>query len=110
MAQAACTIGTGIVVNGRLSGSDDVSVEGRLEGTVALDAHLHVDEAGQVVADVEVVSITIDGRLEGNVVASDAITLNSGSAVVGNLRAPRVIIEEGARFKGNIDMDVSLPN
>lgn len=110
MAQAACTIGAGIVVNGRLSGNDDVSVEGRIEGTVALDAHLHVDGDGEVVADVEVVSVTIDGRVEGNVVASDVITLNTGSAVVGNLRAPRVIIEEGARFKGNIDMDVKLPN
>ncbi len=110
MAQAACTIGAGIVVNGRLSGSDDISVEGRVEGTVALDGHLFVEEPGQVVADVEVVSISIEGRLEGNVVASDVITLRSGSAVVGNLRAPRVVIEEGARFKGNIDMDVKLPN
>lgn len=110
MAQAACTIGAGIVVNGRLSGSDDVAVEGKLEGTVALDAHLFVEEGGNVVADVEAVSITVQGRVEGNVVASDVITLNAGSAVVGNLRAPRVVIEEGARFKGNIDMDVQIPN
>lgn len=109
MAQAACTIGAGIVVNGRLSGDEAVSVEGRIEGTVALDAHLSVEADGEVVADVEVVSITVEGRVEGNVVASDVITLSSGSAVVGNLRAPRVVIEEGARFKGNIDMDVQLP-
>jgi cytoskeletal protein CcmA (bactofilin family) len=106
---ADCTIGTGIVVNGRITGDEPVSIEGRVEGTIVLSNHVSVETSGTVVADVEADSITIQGSLNGNVVARDAITLVSGCAVTGNLRAPRIIIEEGARFKGNIEMDVDIP-
>lgn len=105
---ATCTIGPGISVNGRLSGSDDVVVFGAVEGTVSLETTLRVEEGGRVVADVDVASIAILGELNGEVVAREVIELKAGCLVTGNLRAPRVIIEEGARFKGNIDMDVQL--
>ena len=104
-----CTIGSGIVVNGRLSGDEDVSVLGRIEGSITLSSHLSIENSGHVVADVEVQSISVNGTFNGNIVASTTVTLYSGCAVTGNIRAPRIIIEEGARFKGNIDMDVELP-
>lgn len=100
------TIGAGIVVNGRISGSETVAVFGRVEGTVSLTDVFRVEEGGVVVADVDVKSLIVRGALSGNVVAHEVITLQTGCAVTGNLRAPRIIIEEGARFKGNIDMDV----
>lgn len=103
------TIGAGIVVNGRLTGDEEVTVVGRIEGTIALSHNLVIDEAGTVVADLEVQAVSVHGALEGNVVAREVVTLHSGCTVTGNLRAPRVVIEEGARFKGNVDMDVDTP-
>ena len=102
------TIGAGIVVNGRLTGDEEVAVFGRIEGTITLSNRLVVEDGGVVVADIEAEAISIHGELNGNVVAKDVVTLHSGCIVTGNLRAPRVLIEEGARFKGNIDMDVDL--
>ena len=104
-----CTIGPGIAINGRLTGDQEVTVEGRVEGTVALDSHLVVAEQGEVVAEVEVDSITVEGTLDGDIVAEDTVRLMPDCNVTGNIRAPRINIEEGAMFKGNIDMDVELP-
>ena len=107
---AECTIGPGIVVNGRISGDEDVAVLGRVEGTVALESSLLIEDSGAVVADVDARVIAVHGTLNGDVVARQSVTLHDGCAVTGNIRAPRVVIEEGARFKGNIDMDVELPD
>lgn len=101
------TIGAGIVVNGRISGEEVVSVFGRVEGTVSLTDQLRVEAGGVVVANVDAQSLAVFGSLSGEVVVREIITLHAGCAVTANLRAPRIVIEEGARFKGNIDMDVS---
>lgn len=101
------TIGAGIVVNGRISGGEVVSVFGRVEGTVSLSEELRVEAGGVVVANVDADSLSVYGSLSGDVVVRELITLHAGCAVTGNLRAPRIVIEEGARFKGNIDMDVA---
>lgn len=108
MAQSSCTIGEGVSINGRVSGEDDVIVFGSIEGNVALDNTLTVEEGGRVVADVDVGTAVIRGEVNGEVIAREAVELVNGCLVVGNVRAPRVIIEEGARFQGNIDMDVTL--
>ena len=105
---ANCTIGQGVSVNGRLSGNDEVVVFGSIEGNVVLENVLTVEEGGRVVADIDVVSIVVRGQVNGEVVAHDVIELQEGCLVTGNLRAPRIIIQEGARFQGNIDMDVQL--
>lgn len=105
---AHCTIGEGVSINGRLSGNDEVVVFGSIEGNVILENLLTVEESGKVVADIDVVAIIVRGQVNGEVIARDVIELQEGSLVTGNLRAPRIIIQEGARFKGNIDMDVQL--
>lgn len=105
-----CLIGPGITVNGRLTGDADVSVEGRVEGTVSLNSHLAVAEDGTVVAEIDVDSVTVEGTVDGDIVAQETVRLEPGCNVTGNIRAPRVNIEEGASFKGNIDMDVDLPD
>ena len=101
-----CTIGAGVTVNGRLTGSAEVNVLGRVEGSIVLENQLVVDQGGEVVAEVEARTLTVRGKLNGDVVAHEVVTLEAGSIITGNIRAPRIIIEEGARFKGNIDMDV----
>ncbi|MBA2661581.1 MAG: polymer-forming cytoskeletal protein [Bradymonadaceae bacterium] len=104
-----CTIGEGVSINGRLSGDDEVIVFGRIEGTITLNNHLLVEQGGQVVADVDAQMVSVRGELNGDVVAHQVVQLLAGCLVTGNIRAPRIIIEEGARFRGNIDMDVTLP-
>ncbi len=108
MAPSSCTIGPGISINGRVSGDDELIVHGAIEGNIALENTLTVEESGKVVADIDVQSAVFRGEVNGEVVAREAIELVEGCLVTGNLRAPRIIIQEGARFQGNIDMDVEL--
>jgi cytoskeletal protein CcmA (bactofilin family) len=107
--QEPCIIGQGITINGRLTGDEDLIIEGRVEGTISLNNHLIVEQTGTVVADVETVELTVRGKVNGNITASELVSIMADAVVVGDVRAPRVIIEDGARFKGNIEMEVPLP-
>ncbi len=104
-----CVIGQGIVISGRLTGEEDLIVEGRIEGTITLHNHLMIEATGSVVADIEVVERTVRGQLRGNISASEVVSIQADATVIGDIRAPRIIIEDGARFKGNITMEVPLP-
>jgi cytoskeletal protein CcmA (bactofilin family) len=104
-----CLIGSKVTVKGSISGNQDLIVHGRVEGRVGLENRLTVEEDGSVQAEVEVLEATVKGELKGEVVASKAAILLPTARMVGNIRAPRVVIEEGARFSGNIEMDVELP-
>ncbi len=109
MAETACIIGKGIQIRGNMSGSGDLIIEGRVEGHVALQDHLTVEDSGTVVADVETQELTVNGKMSGNIDASQRVSISSTATVVGDIRAPRVVIEDGARFRGNIEMEVPLP-
>ena len=109
MAATSGIIGRGTVVRGNLSGSGDVVVEGRLEGTVALEDRLTVESGGKVVADVQLENLIVHGEMGGDVVAAERVVISSTAKVVGDIKAPRVVIEDGARFSGSIEMDVKLP-
>ncbi len=104
-----CTIGQGITINGRLTGDEDLIIEGRVEGTITLNNHLIVEQTGTVVADVQTVELTIRGQVTGNITATDVVSILAEATVIGDITAPRIIIEDGTRFKGNIEMDVPLP-
>jgi cytoskeletal protein CcmA (bactofilin family) len=109
MADAPCIIGKGIQIRGNLSGSGDLVIEGRVEGHIALQDHVTVEESGTVVADVESQELTVNGKMSGNIDASQRVSISSSAMVIGDVHAPRVVIEDGARFRGNIEMDVPLP-
>jgi cytoskeletal protein CcmA (bactofilin family) len=104
-----CLIGSKITIRGQVSGNQDLVVEGRIEGRVALDNRLTVEESGTVEADLEVADAAVKGEVRGDVVASRSAVLHPTARMVGNIRAPRLVIEEGARFSGSVDMDVDLP-
>lgn len=104
-----CLIGSKITIRGQVSGSQDLVVEGRIEGRVSLENRLIVQESGSVEADLEVVDAEVLGEVRGDVVASRTAVLHPSARVVGNIRAPRVVIEDGARFSGSIEMEVELP-
>jgi cytoskeletal protein CcmA (bactofilin family) len=79
-------------------------IEGRVEGEITLKKHLTVETTGVIVADVKTKNITVKGELRGNMTAEDLVEIHASARVVGDISAPRVVIAEGARFKGHIDM------
>jgi len=113
MAQAPTLISSKISINGRLEGQEDLTLEGQLNGSILLEGHLQVEKEARVEADVEVRSIEIHGILQGKVQAKEFIELSPTAQVMADLFAPRVIVHEGALFRGLIDMgdlEVELPN
>ena len=107
--EGPCVIGKAITIRGNLTGSEDLLVEGRIEGTVTLKNHLSIEESGVVQADIDVEDLTVKGEMKGDITAAQSVSINNNARLAGNIRAPRVIIEDGARFRGSIDMDVELP-
>jgi len=105
-----CVIGPQTAVRGALSGQEDLVIEGRVEGSVSLAGHLVVAQSGEVEADLEIESIAVLGQVRGDIVASRSITIEKGAQVSGNVRAPRVIIHDGAHFDGAVEMEVDLPD
>lgn len=104
MSRAAGVIAPGLFLRGELRGEDDLIIEGRVEGEVTLKKHLTIETTGVVVANVATQNITIKGELRGDMTAEDKVEIHNGARVVGNIVAPRIVIAEGARFKGHIDM------
>jgi cytoskeletal protein CcmA (bactofilin family) len=104
-----CLIGSKITIRGSVSGNQDLVVEGRIEGRVSLENRLTVEESGVIEADLEVVDASFKGEVRGDVTATRSAVLHPSARVLGNIRAPRLVIEEGARFSGSVDMEVELP-
>ena len=101
------TIGTGITIRGELFGDEDVKIEGRVEGKVKLAKNLIVGQSGIVEAEVEAENIKIGGTVTGNISAQNKVEIDPSGTMIGDIRAPKVIVAEGAHFKGNVDMDAS---
>jgi cytoskeletal protein CcmA (bactofilin family) len=111
MADSATIIGESTRVVGSLSGDEDLNVFGTVEGTIRLTQALMVENSGLVRADVAVRSAVVSGVVIGNIVASEAVELTSGGRMVGDITAPRIIIADGAAFRGHVEMsDVELDN
>jgi cytoskeletal protein CcmA (bactofilin family) len=104
-----CFIGSKTTVRGHVSGKQDLVVEGRIEGHISLESHLTVEESGTVEADIEASIATLKGEVRGPVVATRSAVLHATSRVAGKVKAPSITIEDGARFSGEIEMDVELP-
>lgn len=100
------TIGASIFIKGDLSGEEDLVIEGRVEGKVDLKQNnVTIGKNGKVKADVFGKVVTIEGEVTGNVYAREQAILRQSGAIQGNIQAPRVILEDGSRFKGSIDME-----
>lgn len=98
-------IGKSVVIKGELSGSEDLYVDGQVEGSIALKNHsLTVGPNGQIKASIEAKGIIVQGKLEGNVQASDSVDLRKSAVVAGDIVTQRISIEEGAYLKGKVDI------
>jgi cytoskeletal protein CcmA (bactofilin family) len=104
MGDKITVIGERTKVSGNLEGDEDLTVKGRVEGTIRLTKTLHVESGGIVVADVQVKDCVISGAVVGDVNATDSVHITNGGKMVGDINAPRVIIVAGAAFRGRVDM------
>lgn len=103
---ANTVIGPDLVIDGEISGDESLVVQGTVKGRITLQEKISVDGAAVVEADVDARAVEISGRLTGNIQASERVELRSECRVVGDIRAPRILIADGANFKGSVDMDV----
>jgi len=102
---ANTVIGSTIVIDGEISGDEDLVVQGTVKGRISLRENIHVEASGVVEANIETATITVEGTVTGDVVSSERAELKSNCRVVGDIRAPRILIADGASFKGNVDME-----
>jgi len=102
----AAIIGPSIQIDGDLRGQEDLLVEGEVNGTIQLrNNSLTIGGQGKVMADVYAKEINVEGFVEGDLFSSERIVIRKSAQVRGNITSPRVTLEDGARFKGSIEMD-----
>jgi cytoskeletal protein CcmA (bactofilin family) len=98
-------IGKSVVIKGELSGSEDLTIEGQVEGKIELRQNvLTIGPNGKIKAQVFAKSVIVLGEVVGNVTASEKVDIRDNGSVDGDLVSPRVAIAEGAHFRGSIDM------
>lgn len=98
-------IGSSVVIRGELIAEEDVTIAGRVEGTIRIEGHgVTVNAGGHVAADIEARAIVVAGTVKGRLVAQERIDLRDGADVEGDLVAPRIGVADGARFNGGVEM------
>lgn len=97
-------VGPSILISGKLTGDEDLTVRGRVEGELTLSKTLIVETTGVVKANVAVRNAIVSGVVVGNINATESVELTREGRMVGDIHAPRVIIVDGASFRGRVDM------
>jgi cytoskeletal protein CcmA (bactofilin family) len=97
-------VGQSILISGKLTGDEDLTVQGRVEGELTLSRTLIVEPTGVVKANVAVKNAIVSGVVVGNINATESVELTREGRMVGDIHAPRVIIVDGASFRGRVDM------
>jgi cytoskeletal protein CcmA (bactofilin family) len=98
-------IGKSVVIKGELNGSEDLTIEGHVEGKIELKEHvLTIGPNGRIKAQVFAKSVIVLGEVTGNVTATEKVDIRDNGSVDGDIIAPRVAIAEGAHFRGSVDM------
>ncbi len=108
LTEGSTLIAESTLVNGNLHGDEDLTVRGRVEGTLTLTKTLVVDPTGAVKAEVQVKSCVISGSVVGNVTATESVEITKDGRMAGDISAPRVIIADGASFRGRIAGEVEV--
>jgi len=98
-------IGRSIRIRGEVSGDEDLLIQGHVDGTVNLGQHaVTVGSEGEVKADITARLVTVEGRVVGDLTAQEQVILRGSARVEGDITAPRVVLEDGAKFRGGVDM------
>lgn len=95
-----------IAIKGDISGTEDLVLEGKMEGTINLPKNeILIGPDGQVQADVTALKVSIEGRVTGDIRGSERVVIKHSGKVEGNIVAPRVVLEDGCQFKGSVEMN-----
>lgn len=106
MGRVASRLGANLHVKGELTGTEDLVIEGTFEGLVQLDeGNLTIARTAKVTADIVAAEIVVSGAVKGNVRAKERIRLKTDGSVTGDLTTPEILIEDGALFKGSVEID-----
>jgi cytoskeletal protein CcmA (bactofilin family) len=99
-------IGQSVQIKGELTGNEDLTIEGLVDGKILVKDHsLTIGANGRITAEVHAKTVMVVGTINGNITADDKVEIAPSGTVNGDIRAPRVSISDGAKFKGSIDMD-----
>jgi len=105
-ARSLACIGASLEIKGRISGEEDLQIDGKVEGPISIRGHrLTVGRSGQVTSEVSARELVVYGRVSGNVNATDRVEIKKDGAVTGDIQTTRISIEDGAIFKGRIEID-----
>lgn len=103
--QEQATIGKSLVIKGEVTGSESLYIDGRVEGTITLAGNrVTIGRNGQIQASVVAKDVVVLGKLKGNVTASDRVEIRNEGSLTGDVTCQRIAIEDGAFFKGSIDI------
>lgn len=103
---AGTIIGHGITIEGEVTSDEEVVVAGTVRGKLSAEGPVTIEAGAVVEADIGASSLSVGGQVTGNVAVSDRVDLLGGARLVGDVKAARLTIADGASFKGNVDMDV----
>lgn len=101
--------GPDVIFDGKLTGNEPVAIEGTVRGSINLSADLVVGPRARVEATVHAKTVIVEGKLTGDISADDRVELVASASVDGNIKAPKIIVAEGAKFRGNVDMGSTRP-
>jgi cytoskeletal protein CcmA (bactofilin family) len=105
MHEESASIGKSIVISGELSGSEDLTIEGHVDGKIELRDHvLTIGTNGRITAQVSAKLIIVLGHVKGNLTATEKVDIRESGSVEGDIIAPRVAIADGSHFRGSVDM------
>ena len=109
-APSSARIGTSLTIKGSVTGEEDLQIDGKVEGPVTIRGRLTVGSSGQLSAGVTARELAVYGKVSGNVDARDRVEIKRDGAVIGDIQTARISIEDGAIFKGRIEIGRSVPN
>jgi cytoskeletal protein CcmA (bactofilin family) len=102
--------GPNVTIDGTISGSETTTVEGTIKGAINLTSDLRVGTKARIEASVHARNVIVEGKVTGDISADQRVELVASAAVEGNIKAPKIVVAEGAKFRGNVDMGSAKPH
>jgi cytoskeletal protein CcmA (bactofilin family) len=109
LAHTGTFFGPNVTIDGTVTGSEPVLIEGTVRGKINLSGELRIGTKARIEAVVHAKHVTVEGKLTGDISADDRVELVASATVDGNIKAPKIIVAEGARFRGSVDMGSAKP-
>lgn len=102
-------VGPNITIEGTITGTEPISIEGTIRGRIDLQSDLRVGTKARIEATVHARNVTVEGKLTGDISADERVELVASATVDGNIKAPKIVVAEGAKFRGSVDMGSRVP-